>query len=529
MNRFLRTRQNATDGISGTYREHDLSSAPLNQNHMKTPIPLAVRALRSVVPSSQLKPFGQLIVLGLMTTEVATAQNFTVLHAFTAISTNNAAGTNMDGAAPQAALALSGGKLVGTAAGGGAWGSGCVFALNTDGTGFTNLYSFAPMISGTNADGANPFAVLTVDGDVLFGTTAGGGESGNGTVFRINADGTGFSPIYTFMGTNDGASPWSPLTLSSHTLYGTAHLAGSANAGVVFKLNTDGSGFTVLHSFPPVASQPFGPFFTNSDGAHPYSGLLLSGNTLYGTAASGGAAGNGSIFSLRTDGSAFTNLHNFSATSHNSPGGTNLDGAGPYGRLMMLDGRLYGTARSGGAYHSGTVFSLATNGSQFVTLHTFNGVDGVFAHSKLVPLNGVLYGNTLSTLFAMNTNGSGFVTLFKFPELPPSTTTNAFGGFLWSSLVISGDRLYGTASAGGPSGYGTVFDLLLQPTLTIARSGANAVLNWPTNFGGYTLQSSTTLVSPAWTTNSTASVILNGQYTITNSISGAEQFFRLGR
>jgi hypothetical protein len=95
--------------------------------------------------------------------------------------------------------------------------------------------------------------------------------------------------------------------------------------------------------------------------------------------------------------------------------------------------------------------------------------------------------------------------------------------------------MYGPAQSGGTNGTGTVFSLSLGsvsapvPTLTIFPSGANVVLTWPTNYTGFTLQSTTNLVSPVWTTNSPAPVIVNGQNTVTNPISGNQQFFRLSQ
>src|SRR5262249_22549642 len=76
-----------------------------------------------------------------------------------------------------------------------------------------------------------------------------------------------------------GANPNAGLILSGNTLYGTAAAAGSSGAGTVFAVNTDGTGFRLLH------------IFTYTDGANPWSGLILSGNTLYGTAYSGGGSG----------------------------------------------------------------------------------------------------------------------------------------------------------------------------------------------------------------------------------------------
>src|SRR2546428_10366169 len=60
-----------------------------------------------------------------------------------------------------------------------------VFAVNTDGTGFANLHSFNPNLG---SDGANPHAGLILSGNTLYGTAAGGGSAGNGTVFAVNTD-----------------------------------------------------------------------------------------------------------------------------------------------------------------------------------------------------------------------------------------------------------------------------------------------------------------------------------------------------
>jgi hypothetical protein len=64
--------------------------------------------------------------------------------------------------------------------------------------------------------------------------------------------------------------------------------------------------------------------------------------------------------------------------------------------------------------------------------------------------------------------------------------------------------------------------------LTITPSGAHLVLTWPTNAFGFTLQSTTSLVPPAvWSTNSPAPVVIAGQNTVTNPITGAQKFYRL--
>jgi len=139
----------------------------------------------------------------------------------------------------------------------------------------------------TNFDGVNPNAGLVVSATNLYGTTAAGGGSGKGTVFALETDGSGFRLLHDFSGGSDGASPWDGLLLWGNTLYGTAYSGGSSGKGTVFALNTDGTGFTTLHTFTG-----------GSGGAYPIGGLILTNNTLYGTARFGGSSGKGTVFSI---------------------------------------------------------------------------------------------------------------------------------------------------------------------------------------------------------------------------------------
>jgi len=294
-----------------------------------------------------------------------------ILHSFTsAYGSPNV--TNSDGAFPYGygGLIISGNAVYGTAFDGGPSGHGAVFRVNTDGTGFTNLHSFTAGSGGypivTNSDGAYPLAGLTLSGSALFGAAESGGSSGNGTVFAVNTDGSGFTNLHSFTAgsssyphttNSDGAQPLAALVLAGSTLYGTANSGGDWGNGTVFAVNTNGSGFTILHSF--TAGSGTYPTVTNSDGANPFGGLILSGNTLYGTADTGGSSGNGTVFAVNCDGTGFTNLHNFAAGVGTYPMITNSDGAHPGGRLSLSRNILYGTAEFGGSSGNGTVFSIS--------------------------------------------------------------------------------------------------------------------------------------------------------------------------
>jgi uncharacterized repeat protein (TIGR03803 family) len=175
-------------------------------------------------------------------------------------------------------------------------------------------------------------------------------------LFAVNTNGAGFTNLHSFTATHtnsagvytnsDGADPEGGLVLSGNTLFGAARYGGSSGAGTVFAINTNGTGFTILHSF--TAGVVY--YGTNSDGANPAAGLILSGNTLYGTASAGGNSGHGTLFAIKTDGTGFTNLHSFSGGS---------DGANPQAGLVLSGDTLYGTARGGGSAGVGTVFSLS--------------------------------------------------------------------------------------------------------------------------------------------------------------------------
>jgi uncharacterized repeat protein (TIGR03803 family) len=412
-----------------------------------------------------------------------------------------------------------------------------VFTIKTDGTGFTNLH-----ILGTGY----PAGVWALSGDTLYGTRAFGGPGDNGTVFSLNTDGAGFTVLHSFTAykgftNSDGADPQSSLVLSGNTLYGTASQGGPQQGGTVFALHTDGTGFAILHSFS----------INPGEAADPEGGLVLSGNVLYGTTASGGSGGRDTVFRLNTDGTEFAILHSFTAGSTNSAGVyTNGDGVGPTA-LILSGSRLYGTAYGGGSSGNGTVFAVNTDGTGFTVLHTFTAGSGMvpyvtnddgFGPNALILSGRRLYGTTESggsssngTVFTVNTNGTGFTTLHTFAAFQTNsfgTYTNSDGAHPSAGLTLSGDTVYGTASEGGMFGGGTIFSIALAanpPQLTITPVGANVVLSWPTNFTGFTLQCTTNLSSPVWITNLPAPVVVTGLNIVTNPVSGRKQFFRLSQ
>lgn len=463
----------------------------------------------------------------------AAAQTFTNLHSFDALVSL----TNNDGALPFSALVLSGGTLYGTANKGGAFSNGTVFAINTDGTGFTNLHSFTVLTGAlrTNADGAQPFAGVILSGNTLYGTTPEGGPSRGGTIYAINTDGTGFTNLHNFA-INDGASTTAGLALSGNTLYGAAQGGGSNAVGLIFALNTDGSDFTNLHTFLTEGINS-----TNSGGGQPVASLVVSGTNLFGTTWTGGTGGKGIIFRMNTNGTGFTNLHSFSLLVTNNNGAmTNSDGAMSEGALILSGNTVYGVTPMGGATGNGTLFAINTDGSGFTNFHTFSAlnnmsnVDGAEPFGSLYSSGNTLYGTaplggsgTNGTLFAVNTDGTDFTVLYNFSRLVGATNGD---GAAPVSGILSSNTLYGLAHFGGSGGSGTVFSLFLPPPLTLGVSGTNAILTWPTNADGFGLQSATNLTPPTlWSPVSPDPVVVNGQNAVTNPMSADQMFYRLAR
>ncbi len=395
------------------------------------------------------------------------AQTFVVLHTFT---------NGIDGANPCAAPVIQGSKIYGTAPAGGSANNGTIFKLNSDGTGFVVLHSFCELSNtnkhefGTNSDGAHPSGNLALSGGTLFGTAFHGGTGGRGTVFKVDTDGTGFTTLHSFARLNlpfrfdstnsDGAEPFSGVVLSGEALFGATYTGGNGSFGTIYRLNTNGSGFTTLHHF------------TNGmDGALPFGGLVVSGNKIYGVAEHGGSDHEGTVFRLNSDGTGFVTLHSFTALNAQS-NYTNSDGAMPRGGLFLSGNLLYGTTWQGGNARVGTAFKLKTDGTEFAILHHFaDDREGSLPCASMVLFDDNLYGSTQA-------GGSGRIlqvspevglngTLFKIrSDGTDFATLHSFGdggdGAVPWGLVLSGTRLYGITAQGGKAGYGTLFALILR-------------------------------------------------------------------
>ena len=314
-----------------------------------------------------------------------------------------------DGIYPLSGVALdSEGNLFGTTSEGGINDAGVAYELQrpAGGTGSWTQIVLHRFTAGK--DGGTPDGTLVAGpGGALYGTAAYGGKKGAGVIYTLTPDGNGgwvYAVIYDFTNGADGGYPYSTLAFdAAGNMYGTTLNGGNTGNGVVFELSPNGSGWTetTLHSFDSA-----------TDGVEPRTGVILdAAGNLFGTTEVGGTAGYGAVFEVSPPakaGKPWTEavIHSFTF----SP-----DGGSPGYSSLVLDqsGNLYGTTQSGGKLKNGVVFKLAPpaqpNGTWTASVvHDFRGApDGSQPESGLLTLSdGLLIG---TTLFGGNVNNSGTI------------------------------------------------------------------------------------------------------------------------
>jgi len=400
-------------------------------------------------------------------------------------------GTN--GGSPAGDLLFDGTFFYGCTSAGGASNNGVIFRISTSGSGYTNLHDFdfptGVFAGGGSADGNN--GALVSDGTYLYGTNGLGGTFGQGNLFRIKPDGTGYNSIYDFGFTY--SRPNGSLAFDGTFLYGTAE-GTLDDGGGLFKIKPDGSEFATVLNF---ASEPNGNvsgsniirsgttlfgitswngwnsrssfntdasvFRIETDGTgyanlHDFSGraegrqslgkLTLVGSSLYGTSSRGGNRNLGNIFKIDADGNNYMLLRDFRGYT---------DGANPAGGLYDDGSFLYGLTSTGGFGNVGTIYKIAPDGTSYSILHEFTFPGGYFPVGELIPVGANLIGatngggfNGTGTIFKINPDGTGYTEILSFPS----------SFWLSWSLFYDGTFLYGMSRLGGSSNLGYIFRVL---------------------------------------------------------------------
>jgi uncharacterized repeat protein (TIGR03803 family) len=335
-----------------------------------------------------------------------------------------------DGANPNSPLLAVGSDFYGTTASGGLWGWGSIFRISRTGA-FTSIYSFLGL-----GDGGSPQRLVLGPDGAIYGTTAAIQRTGQpdiwGTFFRIAPSGA-LATLVVFRGLVDGYRP-GPVTLAHDGFfYGWTQTGGANGHGTAFRLSTKGD-LIVIHDFTVAEYGAFGAFVEGSDG------------------------------------NLYVNLGNGVARMTLSGDVQTLGFSSVSPLVAGHDGRIYGTAIGGIPCDEPALVSFTPSGD----LQYGRPVSGVTGCGSLAASLQSSDGSVFVTFQPQSGPGRSILRLtasglLTFPRKFPSFASRSA-----VFLTDGGDgQLYGSASAEGGQGLGTIFRL--------SPGSAEAVLN---DFGG---------------------------------------------
>ena len=298
------------------------------------------------------------------------------------------------------------------------------------------------LLNFSGSNGQSPSGALYYDGTFLYGTTALGGSS-YGVIYKIKTDGTGYTDLLDFNGTI-GEGPVGSLISDGTFLYGMTNSGGTYGKGTVYKIKLDGTGSIVLLDF------------NGTNGYWPYGSLISDGTFLYGMTLWGGANNQGLVFKIKPDGTGYADLLDFNS----------INGEAPKGSLVSDGTFLYGMTSEGGLHGDGVVFKIKTDGTGYAKLLDFNGTNGSSPKGTLISDGTFLYGLTYyggtsndGVVFKIKPDGSSYTKLLDFSG----------GGYPIASLISYGGILYGIYTYDGPTGstgysFGNIFKIMPDGT-----------------------------------------------------------------
>jgi len=317
-----------------------------------------------------------------------------------------------------------------------------------------------------------PIGLSFTTGGVLTGTPATGGQGNYNPQFTVTDSSSktnsetlpllinpGFTTLANFIATN-GATPEGALVLGADgNLYGTTYYGGTASTG-----GNGQDAFGTIFSMAPSGGPTTLYSFTNgTDGSGPAAGLIQSsadGNFYGTTSGQNGQHGFGTVFKYATATSTLTTLYAFTGAG---------DGSVPLAGLVQgTDGNFYGTTSAGGTNGAGTIFQFQPSSGSLNTLYSFQCLAAnTGCTDGRVPLAGLIQGtdgNLYGTTSAGGTGGAG--TIFNITTTGTLTTLYSFcvaSGCIDGSTPVAGlmqaadGNFYGTTQVGGTTNNGAVF------------------------------------------------------------------------
>jgi uncharacterized repeat protein (TIGR03803 family) len=323
-------------------------------------------------------------------------------------------------------------RLWGTMQLGGSLGQGTIYRVNGDGTDFTIAHAMGA--------GSSQGNLTLYTNNTFYGLTVAGGSNAKGTIFKYDPFNNQYTTVFTF-NTSDGYYPRASLFLATDgNFYGMTAQGGLNNEGGLFQFNP------VTNVFVKIID------FGLSNGNLPNGNVVQSGNKIIGMTTNGGNVplSGGVIFTYDIITNQYFVVHNFLFAT----------GYTPFGSLIKAsNGLLYGMAFGGGSLGYGVIFSFNPTGNVYTVLHNFDGINGAAPSGALVQsgTSGLFYGFTQQggdsnngIIFSFDITGNTFTKLY---DLDSSTGQNPNG----SPIIGSDGKLYGHAISGGANALGTTF------------------------------------------------------------------------
>lgn len=354
---------------------------------------------------------------------------------------------------PRGQLIFSGGYLFGASQNGGTNGLGTIYRFDPATGNFQINHSFAGATQGNHPSSG----IIKGTDNKLYGVNY-GGVNNEGTLFRIDQPGNTFETLRPFALASGGTPDAPPIQAADGKLYGVTGKGGTNGFGGIYQVNTNGTGYTLIHEFTGTTGSRRGK------GAQCRGLIEGSPGMLYGCTSSGGnATDTGMFFVASTNGVSYNFMHAFDGPGFTKPSNQ---------LLLASDGFFYGAASEGGNANLGGIFRLAANGDYTELHHFSNGPDGYSVLSPLVEgSDGRLYGCAFLTssgfgsVFRMSKDGKNFAVLHRFRG--GITDGSQPGGAL---LETANGVFYGSTASGGSALAGTFFKLettLEAPTVKV--------------------------------------------------------------
>jgi uncharacterized repeat protein (TIGR03803 family) len=240
------------------------------------------------------------------------------------------------------------------------------------------------------------------------------------------------------------------ITNGQTHLWGTCTSGGRNYDGTFFIADPNGNSLDSNYSFiDAIGADPLDVFTVGND------------CKFYGVTNGGGCYDSCVFYSYDPNTRVFLDLHDFSCYSQY--------GVNAYSKpIWASDGKLYGTASSGGVFSGGVIYMVDPVTNVYSDIYDLNNSDGGRPEGTLIQLSdGKLYGMTLwggangyGVIFNFNPVDSAFSILYSFNQA--DSVVDDFNGGLFQA---SDSKLYGMTKLAGLYNYGSIFSFDLSTSL----------------------------------------------------------------